>query len=183
MKLAHIIGTIISIITIFKLYVFQFHKNAIRSDPNEVATQLILASATMPTNINESLQTVIDDGTLNEVVSPYLHQIMPNITQKFIRMRKSHRPAELLKLVKTDVDRKRPVIVFCNKRETSDFVSIFLNDHDIDACSMNHSLIEKIRRQQFKKFQSGEVNVLSTTDVASRGLDTKRVSRYMTHVR
>ncbi|XP_031618864.1 probable ATP-dependent RNA helicase DDX28 [Contarinia nasturtii] len=153
---------------------FPFHKNVKRCEPNEVATQLVLASATMPTNISNSLESIIDPSTINEAVSPYLHKIMPNITQKFIRMRKSHRPAELLKIIKKDLDRKRPVIVFSNKRESSDFVSIFLNDHDIEACSMNNSLIEKIRRQQFKKFQSGQVNVLSTTDLASRGLDTKR---------
>lgn len=132
----------------------------------------------MPTNIQDSLQLVIDTATLHEVVSPYLHKVMPNITQKFIRMRKAHRPLELLSLVKKDVDRKRPVIVFSNKKSTSDYISIFLNDHDIDSVSMNKSIIEKIRRQQFKKFQSGQVNVLSTTDLASRGLDTKRVNHY-----
>lgn len=100
---------------------------------------------------------------------------MPHVTQKFIRMRKSQRPIDLLNLVKKDVDRKRPVIIFSNKKATSDYVSIFLNDHDIDNVSMNKSAIEKIRRQQFQKFQTGQVNVLSTTDLASRGLDTKRV--------
>lgn len=118
---------------------------------------------------------VIDTTTLQEVVSPYLHKVMPNITQKFYRLRKAQRPIELLSLVKKDVDRKRPVIVFSNKTATSDYISMFLNDHDIEAVSMNKSILEKIRRQQFAKFQSGQVNVLSTTDLASRGLDTKRV--------
>lgn len=131
----------------------------------------------MPTNINESLEKIIDTSTIIEAVSPYLHQILPNITQHFIRMRKSQRQVELLNLVKKDLNKKRPVIIFSNKKSTSDFVSIFLNDHDIDAVSMNNSIIEKIRRQQFKKFQSGQVNVLSTTDLASRGLDTKRVCK------
>lgn len=129
----------------------------------------------MPTNVKESLQLIIDTETIHEAVSPYLHRVMSNITQKFIRMRKAQRPMELLNLVKKDIDKKRPVIVFSNKKATSDYVSIFLNDHDIEAVSMNNSVLEKIRRQQFQKFQSGQVNVLSTTDLASRGLDTKRV--------
>lgn len=148
----------------------------LKSNQQAVATQLILASATMPTNIANSLDLIIDTSTIHEAVSPYLHKVMPNITQKFIRMRKSQRPMELLNLVKKDIDRKRPVIVFSNKKTSSDFVSIFLNDHDIGTVSMNNSIIEKIRRQQFKKFQSGQINVLSTTDLASRGLDTSRVS-------
>lgn len=140
-----------------------------------MSTQLVLASATMPTNIEESLNLIIDTSTLNTIASPYLHRVMPHITQKFIRMRKAHRPIELLGLVKKDLDRKRPVIIFSNKKITSDYVSIFLNDHGIDTVAMNKSAIEKIRSQQFRKFQSGQVNVLSTTDLASRGLDTKRV--------
>lgn len=129
----------------------------------------------MPTNIEESLQLIIDTSTMNEAVSPYLHKVMPNITQKFIRIRKSQRTIELLNLVKKDVEKKRPVVVFSNKRSTSDYISMFLNDHDIEAVSMNNTIIEKIRRHQFEKFQFGQINVLSTTDLASRGLDTKRV--------
>lgn len=150
-----------------------------KHDPNEVATQLVLASATMPTNVEESLNLIIDTSTLNAVTSPYLHKVMPHITQKFIRIRKSQRPFELLSLVKKDIDKKRPVIIFSNKKATSDYVSIFLNDHDIDSVSMNKTALEKIRRQQFQKFQTGQVNVLSTTDLASRGLDTKRVNTFL----
>lgn len=156
---------------------FQFYKNVQKNkSPTEIGTQLILASATMPSNIDESLQEIIDTSTIHEAVSPFLHKVMPHITQKFLRIRKSHRPIELLGLVKTDVEKKRPVIVFSNKHETSDYISILLNDNGIDAVSLNKSSIEKVRRQQFKKFQSGLVNVLSTTDLASRGLDTTRVS-------
>lgn len=147
-----------------------------KRDPSEVSTQLVLVSATMPTNINEALELIIDTDTITEAFSPYLHRIMPNITQKFIRINKSQRQVELLNLVKKDLTRKRPVIIFSSKRVTSDFVSMFLNDHNIEAVSMNKFLLEKIRRQQFEKFQSGQINVLSTTDLASRGLDTKRVS-------
>lgn len=144
-------------------------------DPSEVATQLVLASATMPTNVDASLELIVDPSTIHAVVSPYLHKVMPHITQKFIRTRKSLRQIELLGLVKHDLERKRPVIVFSNKHETCDFISIFLNECGIDTVSLNKANIEKIRRQQFKKFQSGMVNILATTDLASRGLDTTRV--------
>lgn len=129
----------------------------------------------MPTNVEESLELIIDTNTLDEAVSPYLHKIMPNITQKFVRTRKSQRPIQLLSIVKKDLDKKRPIIVFSNKRETCDFISMFLNDYGIECISLNKSHLEKIRRQQFKKFQTGQANVLSATDLSSRGLDTKRV--------
>lgn len=130
----------------------------------------------MPTNIEELLHSIIDTSTVDEVVSPSLHKILPHIQQKFIRMRKQEKPLALLSLVKTELAKRRPIIVFGNKSVTSDYVSILLNDNGIDAISLNGDLLKIIRDGQFEKFQSGKVNVLATTDIASRGLDTKRVS-------
>lgn len=130
----------------------------------------------MPTNTQELLQEVIDPTTVYDVVSPNLHRILPNVTQKFIRMSKMHRPVQMLAIVKEELSKKRPVIVFSNKSTTSDYVSMFLNDHDIESVNLNGDMLMQIRMGQFDKFQSGQVHVLSTTDVASRGLDTIRVS-------
>lgn len=128
--------------------------------------------------MEELLHSIIDTSTIEDVVSPNLHKILPHIQQKFIRMRKQERPLALLALVKAELAKRRPIIVFGNKSVTSDYVSILLNDNGIDAISLNGDLLRIIRDGQFEKFQSGKVNVLSTTDIASRGLDTKRVSRY-----
>lgn len=129
----------------------------------------------MPTDMEDILQSIIDPKTLKRIVSPYLHRILPHVPQKFMRMNKMGRPMELLALIKNDIAKKRPVIVFGNKSSTSDYVSIFLNDHGIDCINLNGDMLQKIRVGQFEKFQSGAANVLSTTDIASRGLDTTRV--------
>lgn len=135
---------------------------------------MILASATMPTNISESLNRIIDTETIHQVVSENLHKVMPHVKQKFLRVNKSERPALLLQLVKQEVIKKRPVIVFGNKSQTSDFVSLFLTNGGVNCVNLNGDMLQKIRVGQFEKFQSGEVDVLSTTDVGSRGLDTTR---------
>lgn len=129
----------------------------------------------MPTNIEVVLGQIVDVSTVDQVVSPSLHKILPHIKQKFVRMRKAEKAIELLSLVKEDMEKRRPVIVFANRTATSDFISMFLNDNEIDAVSLNGDLLNVIREKQFKKFQEGEVNVLATTDVGSRGLDTTRV--------
>lgn len=134
-----------------------------------------MAGATLPENTYELLKLFIDPETVREVVSPNLHKLLPQIQQKFIRMRKSQRPLELLSIVKSEVEKNRPVIVFANKSATADYVSIFLNENGVDTVSLNGDALAKIRIGQFAKFQSGEVNVLATTDVSSRGLDTTRV--------
>lgn len=137
----------------------------------------------MPTNIEEILTEIIDVSTVHQVVSPSLHKILPHIKQKFIRIRKSEKPLELLALVKNDLEKRRPVIVFANKTATSDFIEIFLKEHGISCVSLNGDLLSKIRVDQFKKFQTGEVNVLASTDVGSRGLDTTRVKLYSNLIR
>ncbi|XP_017075919.2 probable ATP-dependent RNA helicase DDX28 [Drosophila eugracilis] len=140
----------------------------------EAGTQLILASATMPTNTREILHKVIDVDTIREVVSPHLHRLMPHVTQKFLRMAKADRPATLLSLVKQDLAKRRPLIVFSNKSATSDYVSIFLNNSGVNCLNLNGDMLMKIRLGRFEQFQNGHCDVLSTTDVGSRGLDTTR---------
>uniref|UniRef100_A0A1I8Q410 RNA helicase n=1 Tax=Stomoxys calcitrans TaxID=35570 RepID=A0A1I8Q410_STOCA len=152
---------------------FPFHKNLSQTD-TEVGTQLILASATMPTNINELLHRVIDVETIEEVSSPHLHKIMPHVEQRFMRVTKAERPAHLLSLIKKEVAQKRPVIVFSNKTPACDYVSIFLNNSGINCLNLNGDMLMKIRLGRFDQFQNGECDVLSTTDVGSRGLDTTR---------
>ncbi|EDW03451.1 probable ATP-dependent RNA helicase DDX28 [Drosophila grimshawi] len=152
---------------------FPFHRNHVQ-DADTVGTQLLLASATMPTNTREILQRVIDVETIREVVSPHLHHLMPHVTQKFLRMSKADRPGNLLVLAKQEMAKRRPLIVFSNKSATSDYVSIFLNNSGINCINLNGDMLMKIRLGRFEEFQRGICDVLSTTDVGSRGLDTTR---------
>ncbi|XP_022226750.2 probable ATP-dependent RNA helicase DDX28 [Drosophila obscura] len=152
---------------------FPFHMVQ-KQDARTVGTQLVLASATMPTNTREILERVIDVDTIQDLVSPHLHQLMPHVTQKFLRMSKADRPGHLLTLVKQDLAKRRPIIVFSNKSATSDFVSIFLNNSGVNCLNLNGDMLMKIRLGRFDQFQRGHCDVLSTTDVSSRGLDTTR---------
>ncbi|KAJ6622126.1 putative ATP-dependent RNA helicase DDX28 [Pseudolycoriella hygida] len=160
---------------IYFLKRFPFHRNCLQDfDDNIVGTQLVLASATMPNNSNEMLQQVIDPTTVSKVVSPNLHRILPNVTQNFLRMSKMHRPIQMLSIVKKELSKTRPVIIFSNKSSTSDYVSIFLEEHDIANVNLNGDMVMQLRLGQFEKFQTGQVHVISTTDVVSRGLNTIR---------
>lgn len=143
---------------------FQFNLN----------TQLIMASATMPTNTESAFRDIIDTDTLKKVVSDDLHKILPYVTQKFMRTNKADRPENLLRIVRSEMDKKRPVIVFSNKSATSDYINIFLNNNGINCLNLNGDMLMKIREGRFQQFQEGAVNVLSTTDCVARGLNTIR---------
>ncbi|XP_055607746.1 probable ATP-dependent RNA helicase DDX28 [Uranotaenia lowii] len=156
---------------------FPFHKNHLQNiGENIIGTQLILAAATMPSNINEQLGQIVALETMEEVVSPNLHKLLSHVSQRFMRVRKSDRAQILLDIVQKEVRRQRPLIIFSNKTPTSDFVSIHLNEAAVPCVNLNGDMLLKLRLGKFEKFQQGEVNVLSTTDVASRGLDTTRAA-------
>ncbi|KAG5675535.1 hypothetical protein PVAND_005431 [Polypedilum vanderplanki] len=146
----------------------------LRKFPFHTTTQLILASATMPTSVENVFRSIIDTSTLKHVVGDDLHKILPYVTQEFHRMNKTGRPEKLLRIVKTEVEKKRPVIVFSNKTPTCDYISLFLNNNGINCVNVNGDMINKIREGRFDKFQNGEVNVLSTTDCLGRGINTIR---------
>lgn len=143
---------------------FPFHKQ----------TQLVLVSATMPTSIDEVFRSIIDTDSLRPVVSDDLHKILPYVSQKFLRMNKSGRPEHLLRIIKSDLDKKRPIIIFSNKTPTSDYVSIFLNNNGINCINVNGDMHNDMRLGRFDQFQNGAVNVLSTTDCLGRGINTIR---------
>ncbi|RYD56598.1 MAG: DEAD/DEAH box helicase [Sphingobacteriales bacterium] len=74
----------------------------------------------------------------------------------------------------------RPMIVFCNHRESVERVSEILSGQGI-VNEFYHGAMEQVQRDSaLCKFRNGSVNVLVTTDLAARGLDIPNI-RYIIH--
>lgn len=144
-------------------------------------TQLTLCSATIPTNITEALQNIVPPESLEHVTVDKLHHVMDHVPQKFLRVHRSDKPFELLKLVKDSVKRKESVMIFSNKASTSDWVSLFLNDNNMECANLNGDMPFKIRQGIFKQFQDNFFDVISCTDIASRGLNTLKVKHVINY--
>ncbi|KAJ8890908.1 hypothetical protein PR048_010417 [Dryococelus australis] len=147
----------------------------------DLRTQLTMVSATLPTSIPDILGDLIVPESLMRVTTGHLHKIMPHVPQKFLRVGLSQKPAELLKLVKADYENRVPLIIFSNKSSTCDWLSMFLNENGVECVNLNGDMPLVLRRGVFKKFQLGEVNVISCTDIGSRGLDTVRVKHVINY--
>ena len=93
-----------------------------------------------------------------------------------MRLGKAQKPQELLKIVQADMNQNRPVMIFSNQTSTCDFVSMFLNENNIECVNINGQMAVVMKMGKFELYKSGKVNALSCTDIASRGLDTTRVS-------
>lgn len=74
----------------------------------------------------------------------------------------------------------RSAIVFCNHREAVERTSVLLTKNGIVNEFYHGALEQQERDSALCKFRNGTVNVLVTTDLASRGLDIPNI-RYIIH--
>ena len=74
----------------------------------------------------------------------------------------------------------RSTLIFCNHRESVERTSNWLKEKDILNVFYHGALEQQERDAALCKFRNGTVNVLVTTDLASRGLDIANI-RYIIH--
>lgn len=74
----------------------------------------------------------------------------------------------------------RSAIVFCNHREAAERTSKYLSEKGIVNEFYHGAMEQQERDSALSKFRNGTVNVLVTTDLASRGLDVPNI-RYIIH--
>ncbi len=74
----------------------------------------------------------------------------------------------------------RPMIVFCNHRESVERVSQYLSEKSIVNEFYHGSMEQRERDSALCKFRNGTANILVTTDLAARGLDISYI-RYIIH--
>lgn len=136
--------------------------------------QLSLVSATMPRDLQKNIGSLISMESITKITSRCLHSVLPHITQMFIRVKKSNKPAELLKIVRKNAESSVPTMVFCNQAATSYFVMKFLEENNIPSTIFNAQIRPQFREGKFNDFQTEKSDVIVCTDIASRGLDTIR---------
>ncbi|XP_050347317.1 probable ATP-dependent RNA helicase DDX28 [Nymphalis io] len=156
---------------LMKKFAIQF-KVEIKTPPK--GCQVTLVSATLPHELPEAVNSFMDPQSIRTVTTSNIHKLLPHVPHKFIRLGKAQKPVELLKLVQTDVNLKRPVMIFSNKTSTCDFVSMFLNENNVECININGQMAVPLKQGQLDLYKNGKVNVISCTDVASRGLDILR---------
>ncbi|PNF19193.1 hypothetical protein B7P43_G09601 [Cryptotermes secundus] len=155
---------------------FQFRTATSTLTAVPAGAQMTLVSAVVPTSLTDILSPVIQTDSLVRVTTSQVHRLLPHVPQKFYRLGRSHKPGQLLAMVKSDTAKKHPVIIFSNKSSTCDWISMFLNENGVKCVNLNGKMPLDIRTGKLRLFQSGDVNVISCTDIGSRGINTVRVS-------
>ena len=154
-------------------------------------TQVLFVGATMPPNLSSTpLGSLVDTDELKVLKTGQLHRVLPHVKQTFIRAPKVKRDEYLFRVIEKDIKKGKPIIIFSNKTSTSNFIAHVINGRfgnsqsengyqelEVDAkentvcMAFNSSVYFRERTKILKKFSKGEINIMSCTDLASRGLD------------
>lgn len=103
------------------------------------------------------------------------NQVDPSkLKQEYYDIQKNMKLSLLAHLL--EQEKKGLVMVFCNSRNTVDFVVNNLKRNRIDAISIHGGLTQNKRSYIMKLFNDKKVHVLVCTDVAARGLHIENVS-------
>lgn len=84
-----------------------------------------------------------------QLISPKLHKPLLNITQKFMRITRSVKPANLLQLVKVNKD---PMLVFTNRNQTCKWLALFLRENGVGCSNISGDMNYAIRIEQWNQF-------------------------------
>lgn len=157
--------------------------------------RLILCSATIPKSLDTRLREDYPDIT--RLVTPNLHVIPRRVQLSIVdvdgELYKGNRMLAcadtLYTLAKepSEPGQLKRVIVFVNERGTPKEVAVYLQSKDIDAIALDRDTSERDNREILEIFTGDKVDVeegkegrrrmkvLVTTDILSRGVDTKTV--------
>lgn len=145
-------------------------------------TQVVMVGATHPTSLEPILGRVVPLESLTKIVTPKLHRILSHVRQTFIRVPAVNRDEYLLEVIEKDAAKNKPLVIFCNKSSTAEFVRLRLKEANFtNVCGLHSGFSDRDRKRNLKQFSAGKSNLLVCTDLASRGIDTVRCSHVINY--
>jgi superfamily II DNA/RNA helicase len=150
------------------------------------------------TLIAESCPGKLQLGLFSATVSPAVQELMDTLFAKANVIRSSGSGKVVKTLVTKNlnvVDGKRwpllekvldqpaegGTLIFTNTREQCDKVAKDLTEAGYACAIYRGEMDTRVRRQNYKKFRDGKIDLLVATDVAGRGLDIENVGRIINY--
>ncbi|KAI8071053.1 P-loop containing nucleoside triphosphate hydrolase protein [Gongronella butleri] len=132
--------------------------------------QIIVVSATLPRSVHSALDKLFP--TMAKITTPSLHRALPNLKQSFVDLQRfqGNRQLALLEVLKKNIKDDK-TLVFCNTKKAVDLVSHWLVSKDVPALALSKDAARNDVLARFADASSGD-NILISTDIASRGIDT-----------
>lgn len=148
---------------------------SVRSNVNK-SMKAIIVTATLPKSVHRTLDEMFGSNII-KLTTPSLHRALPNLKQSFIDLSKynGNRQLALLDVLKKN-QKDEKILVFCNTRKSAELLQDWLKSKDLYVLGLHKDANRKETLELFSAPWTKEKglgnNVLISTDIASRGLDT-----------
>lgn len=139
----------------------------------ESSVQVVLLSATMPTEVLEVTKKFMRDPKTILVKKEEL--TLEGIKQFYVNVsREDWKLDTLCDLYETLTITQ--AVIFCNTRRKVDWLTEKMHQKDFTVSAMHGDMEQKERDVIMREFRSGSSRVLITTDLLARGIDVQQVS-------
>ncbi len=138
--------------------------------------QIMLYSATMPKEIIE-----LANEYMNEPVEIKLSEdeiSAKGVAQYYVSVGRKNKLSVLSALLENEPGR---YLIFCNTRKYTQILSDRLRKHGYKAHSMHGDMSQSARTKTMNKFKRGKIDILVSTDVASRGIDVDDITHVVNY--
>ncbi|SFV58088.1 DEAD-box ATP-dependent RNA helicase CshA [hydrothermal vent metagenome] len=136
--------------------------------------QTLLFSATMPEPIKALADTILTNPQFISVVGEDESTTNNVIEQTYCVINESQRDEAIVKLLETEKIKK--CLVFCRMKREVDRLSEHLQALGFNARGIHGDLEQMERDEIIKAYRRNQIQIMVATDVASRGLDVKKVT-------
>ena len=104
---------------------------------------------------------------------------MAGLEQRVDFMHSYQKPQKLLEVLR--LTEAPPVLVFCNSIPTVDEITSLLQREQFHVAGLHSKKVQSVRFQIVDALRSGGVDVLVTTDLASRGIDVPGIQHVINY--
>lgn len=148
------------------------------AEKSHVPEKIVVVSATLPKSVHSALDTLFPN--LTKITTPSLHKALPNLKQSFVDLHRfqGNRQLALLEVLKKNIKDDK-TLVFCNTKKSVELLHKFLQTKNLNTLALykDSPMSRAETLELFEKPNEGSLeevnnNVLLSTDIASRGIDT-----------
>jgi ATP-dependent RNA helicase RhlE len=138
---------------------------------------MALFSATVPPTVEQLIQELFQDAVI--LKSKGSHRVVRGLTTQNLEIQDGKRFPVLEKLLASPV--AGGTMIFTNTREQCDALAVELKKIGQDCVIYRGEMDKLERRRNLKTFREQKIQVLVSTDLASRGLDLDHVGRVVNY--
>ncbi len=146
----------------------------IRKTPKQ--RQTMLFSATMPSEIVRLAKKYMKDPVKLALSEDEISA--KGISQYFISVGKLNKLATLSALLEQEPGK---YLIFCNTKKWTQILTDKLRRLGYKAYAMHGDMSQSARTKTMNKFKAGKVDILVSTDVASRGIDVENITHVVNY--